>query len=416
MKILSSSVIGFRIIEFLVDDFTQFSFPKFIIKNNNIILKISSYFINNNIITINLADEIDFKLDCILFYNNLIYSKCSYIKLFSSKEFNKRFYTTENLGLNYKRHCSEFKVWSPAATSVNLLLYKNGDTFFNDVPRKFPMSKSVGVWSTSINEDLKGLFYTYEVNVLGAVNETVDPYAKSVGINGLRGAIINLDETNPPDFENDLSPNNISNFTDAIIYEISIRDFTINPNSGVFNRGKFLGLSEENTRTVQNEPTGIGYIKSLGITHVQIMPMFDFSYKSIDEKNPLQYNWGYDPQNYNVPEGNYSTNPYLPLNRIIELKKMIHEFHKNGICVNMDVVYNHLYHEKENCFEKIFPDYYFRYNDNETLSNGSECGNDTASEKLMMRKFIIDSVLYWATEYHIDGFRFDLWEFTMWIL
>jgi pullulanase, type I len=182
----------------------------------------------------------------------------------------------------------------------------------------------------------------------------------------------------------------------------------MHPDSGIKNKGKFLGLSEENTRTSKGISTGLSHIKELGVTHVQIMPMFDFSWMSIDEKNPYKYNWGYDPLNYNVPEGSYSTDPYFAICRIHELKKMIQLLHRNNICVVMDVVYNHLYSLMENNFNKVFPGYYFRYDNEGNPSDGSGCGNDTASERPMMRKFIIDSVKYWATEYHLDGFRFDL--------
>ena len=182
----------------------------------------------------------------------------------------------------------------------------------------------------------------------------------------------------------------------------------MNKNSGITYKGKFLGLTEDNTFSNKGISTGLSHIKELGVTHVQIMPFFDFSYISTDEKNPKKYNWGYDPQNYNVPEGSYSTNPYDPKCRIIELKKMIQHLHNNNLSVNMDVVYNHMYNNTDNNFEKIFPGYYFRFNEDESFSNGSGCGNDTASEHSMMRKFIVDSALYWAKEYHIDGFRFDL--------
>lgn len=408
MEIIKAEVLGFKKIEILVDDFTKFSFPRFIIKNDNKILKINFYCIQNNLINFTLDDEINVKKDSIIFYDDNTNKKCTYFKLFVSEEFNGRFYSMDELGLIYRKNWSEFRVWSPPATSVNLLLYKNGDPDIAEAPRKIPMTENNGLWSVAVYEDLKHFFYTYEVTVYGITKEAVDPYAKAVGINGLRGAVVDLEETNSEDFRNDVSPNTIKNYTDAIIYEINVRDMTMNPNSGVLNRGKFLGLTEENTKTIKNKSTGITYIKELGITHVQIMPMFDYSSDSVDEKNISKYNWGYDPENYNVPEGSYATDPYNPECRIIEIKKMIQAFHKNGICVNMDVVFNHLFHYAENCFEKIFPGYYLRHNEDCSISNGSGCNNDTASENPMMRRFIVDSVLYWAKEYHIDGFRFDL--------
>lgn len=408
MNIISASVKSFISLELIVDDLNQFNLSKFTLKNKDKLLNINSYHIDNTIITLILSEEIDIKSECFLVYDNNLTQKCNYFKLFSSEEFNGRFFTQDELGLIYKKTFSDFRVWSPVATSIDLLIYKNGDISIPEVPRKFIMKENSGLWSVTVNEDLRNCFYTYRVNVYGTINETIDPYAKLVGINGIRGYILNLKETDPEDFNKDVSPNNIDNYTDAILYEISIRDISINPNSNIVNKGKFLGLTEENSKTVNNHPTGIDYLKFLGVTHIQIMPIFDFSSVSVDEKSPMNYNWGYDPQNYNVPEGIYSTNPYDPICRILELKKMIYSLHKNGICVNMDVVYNHIFDYKDNCFEKIFPGYYFRYNADNTLSNGSFCGNDTASENLMMKRFIIDSVMFWTNEYHIDGFRFDL--------
>ncbi|AJA47430.1 pullulanase [Clostridium pasteurianum DSM 525 = ATCC 6013] len=407
MNIISASVKGFKELEIIIDNSTGINLSKFSIKNRAEFLDIKTRYIDNNTITIILLEEIDIKSECFLIYDNIT-KGCSYFKLFSSEEFNGRFFTLEELGLIYKKNFSDFRVWSPVATSINLLIYKNGDPSIDETPREFPMIESKGLWSVTVNEDLKNCFYTYRVNVYGNINETVDPYAKLVGINGYRGYIMDIKETDPQDFEKDISPDNLSNYTDAIVYEINIRDISINPNSGIPNKGKFLGLAEENCKTLNNQPTGIDYLKSLGITHIQIMPIFDFSYISIDETNPIGYNWGYDPENYNVPEGLYSTDPYDSVCRIKELKKMIYSIHKNGISINMDIVYNHIFDYKNNCFQKIFPGYYFRYNDDNTLSDGSGCGNDTASENLMMKKFIIDSVLYWCSEYHIDGFRIDL--------
>lgn len=408
MNILKANVTGFRKIIVEVDDFTKFSFPRFIVKNDDKVIKIIYYFIKNNIVTFVLSDDINIKSDCIIFYDENINSKCTYYKLFASDEFNGRFYTMDELGVQYTKNRSEFRIWSPVATSVNLLLYKNGDPDIVEAPRKILMQENNGLWYTYVYENLKNYFYTYEITVYGSINEAVDPYAKAVGINGARGAIIDLSETNPEGFSKDIFPSNIVNFTDAIIYEISVRDMTMNPNSGAVHNGKFLGLTEEDTKTSKNELTGISYIKDLGVTHVQIMPIFDYAAGSVDEKTIDKYNWGYDPENYNVPEGSYSTDPYKPECRIIELKKMIQAFHKNGICVNMDVVFNHLFHAKENCFEKIFPGYYLRYDENGSVCNGSGCTNDTASENPMMQRYILDSILYWTEEYHIDGFRFDL--------
>jgi pullulanase len=408
MEIISASVKDFKSLEVIVDDLNQFNLSKFTVRNKDKFLNINTHYINNTTIILVLSEEINIKNNCFLIYDNNLTAKCTYYKLFSSPEFNGRFFTLEELGLIYKKTFSDFRVWSPVATSIDLLIYKNGDFSVPEIPRVFSMKEYNGLWSVTVKEDLKKCFYTFRVNAYGTANETVDPYAKLVGINGNRGYILDLKETDPENFNKDISPNNIDSYTDAIIYEISIRDISINPNSYIINKGKFLGLTEENSETVNKEPTGISYLKFLGITHVQIMPIFDFSFVSVDEKNPIKYNWGYDPQNYNVPEGIYATDPYDPVCRIKELKQMIYSLHKNGICVNMDVVYNHVFDYTDNCFEKIFPGYYFRHKDDGTLSNGTSCGNDTASENLMMKRFIIDSVMYWTNEYHMDGFRFDL--------
>lgn len=408
MRIFNALVTGFNKIEFRIDDVNEFMLSKVHIFNEDNELTITSYSSLKDNISISLSKPLNIKRNCFIKYSEGELIKCNYFRLFTAKEFNDKYYYSGELGLNYSKAKSSFKVWSPAAIEVDLLLYKNGDVSIPESPRSIPMKEDAGLWSITVEEDLNGSYYTYKVKLDGEVNEAVDPYAKAVGVNGLRGAIIDMSSTNPEGFKKDFSPKTIKNFTDAVIYELSIRDISSNPNSGIKNSGKYLGLTERNTMTKNGKPTGLDYIKELGITHVQIMPTFDFSYKSIDEKNPTKYNWGYDPQNYNVPEGSYSTNPYDPCCRIKELKFLIKTLHENGICVNLDVVYNHLWHEKENNFEKIFPGYYLRMNDDGGYSNGSVCSNDTASENLMMQKFIIDSVLYFVKEYHIDGFRFDL--------
>lgn len=377
-----------------------------IIKNGEKFLNIKEIIEKENYFYVLLNEEINIKYYCYVTYNDITI-RALYKEIFTSQSFNKRYYTDIPLGCFYSKSETLFRVWSPAASSVDLLLYKNGDIEIEEVPRRFKMTEQDGVWSLNLKEDLEGLFYTYEVNVYGNINEAVDPYAKAVGINGLRGAIIDLSKTNPEDFFNEPSLK-LDNFTDAIIYEISVRDISMHPDSNIKNKGKFLGLTEENTKSSKGLSTGLSHILELGVTHVQLMPIYDFSYISTDEKNPIKYNWGYDPQNYNVPEGSYATNPYTPTSRILELKALIHTFHKHGIGVNMDVVYNHVFDLKTDNLEKIFPGYYFRFYEDGTQSNGSGCSNDTASERPMMRRFIIDSVCYFVDEYHIDGFRFDL--------
>ncbi|MCX7950708.1 MAG: type I pullulanase [Clostridiales bacterium] len=332
----------------------------------------------------------------------------NYSPLYNKDDFNSLYSYDGPLGNIYSKESTEFYIWSPVATRVNLLIFKNGDPAIPEEPSIYPMKKlDRGVFYIKVNCDLDNYYYNYEVNVYGKKNIVVDPYTYAVGINGLRGAIVDLSTTNPEGFESD-SYIPLNSNVDAIIYETSVRDFTIHESSNVNCKGKYLGLIEENTK-YNNLATGIDHIKEMGITHIQIMPMYDFSYVSVDEKYPIdKYNWGYDPQNYNCPEGSYSINPFSPKSRIKEVKTMIQKFHSLGIAVNMDVVYNHMFEAETTHFENIFPGYYFRRNLDGTLVNGSGCGNDTASEHYMMKRYIIDSIKYWMKEYHVDGFRFDL--------
>jgi pullulanase len=408
MNNLYANIVGFKKISLNSNDPENFNIRKLNIKNGTKTLPIENYTLNSqDSFIIFLEEEIDIKYYCYLNYEG-IQIKAFYKDLFSTADFNEKFYYDGDLGLNYTKEASIFKVWSPPAISVALLIYKNGDICIQEAPREIQMLQTEnGVWEVIINEDLNNLFYTYKISIYESTNEAVDPYAKAVGINGLRGAIIALTSTNPKDWDGDKAPY-LQHYTDAIIYETSIRDISMHESSNVLHKGKYLGLTEDNTVSKKGIPTALSHIKELGITHLQLMPFYDFSYTSTDEKNPEKYNWGYDPQNNNVPEGSFSLNPYDPRCRILELKMMIQHLHLNNICVNMDVVYNHLNHKTDNNFEKIFPEYYFRFNEDGSFSNGSSCGNDTASEHSMMRKFIIDSVNYWAKEYHIDGFRFDL--------
>jgi len=406
MKIFKAFPEKFNTLRISVDDFTQFRPYNFLIQNGNRQLSISNYSIVENDIILSLNEEIDIKNSCFLNYEYLS-EKVWFFPLFSTREFDDRFYHDLTLGSIYNKDYTVFRIWSPAASNITLLLYDTAERSDSENLRRFTMKEINGLWSTLIKGDLQGSFYNYEVTVYNEVSEIVDPYVKAVGINGIRGAIIDLEKTNPEGWEHDRSPE-LRHYTDAIIYETSIRDISINPNSGVVHKGKFLALTEENAVSDKKISTCLNHIKELDITHIQFMPVFDFSYTSTDEKNPHKYNWGYDPQNYNVPEGSYSTNPYDPSCRIFELKKMIFCIHKNNLSVTMDVVYNHIEDAIVSSFKKVFPGYYFRFLDNTNYSNGSGCGNDTASEHSMMRKFIIDSVMYWAKEYHIDGFRFDL--------
>ena len=316
-------------------------------------------------------------------------------------------YEGADLGLSYSPEQSTFRLWAPTAGAVRLYFY---DLPLGGQPtRTVNMDKSdKGVWVASFSEDLKGQYYTFQVQYEGEwLDEAPDPYVKAVGTNGQRGQVVNLSETDPEGWAADKRPA-LAGPTDIILYELHIRDLSMNPNSGITNKGKFLGLTETGTKSPQGEATGLDHIKDLGVTHIHLLPSFDFM--SVDESKPEanKYNWGYDPQNYNVPEGSYSTNPADGAVRIREFKQMVKALHDNGLRVIMDVVYNHTGATDASLFNQLVPGYYYRQNEDGSFSNASACGNETASERAMVRKFIIESVKYWATEYHVDGFRFDL--------
>lgn len=407
MRLYNAELVSFDTIKLKADNCSMDKLLKLKIRNGLTTLRVKEYSLNKDVlqITLNAFINIKEKSELILGKNRVCVNYCP---LYKSDEFNKLYYYAGNLGYTYSSEETLFSLWSPIALSINLLIYDSGEPSLEEKPRRAQMKEyENGVWRCSIKENLDGYFYTYEINIEGIIREVIDPYTPAVGINGLRGAIINLNESNPKNFEKD-SPLNLNSLTDAIIYELSIRDMSTHPNSGITNRAKFLGLSEDNTYSNSNISTGLSHIKELGITHVQLMPIFDFSHISSSEKYPLLYNWGYDPENYNSVEGMYATDPYNPYCRIQELKTLIYTFHKNNIGVNMDVVYNHVFNAFKSNFENIFPKYYFRYNEDGSLSNGSGCGNDIASENPMVRKFIVDSVKFWAKEYRLDGFRFDL--------
>lgn len=327
----------------------------------------------------------------------------------------KTAYDGDDLGAVWSKDSTTFKLWSPTASDVKVRLYEYGsekeskDGYFKEQSLSF--NKSNGVWSCKIKGNLKNKYYTYMVTNNKKTYEVVDIYAKAVGANGKRGMIVDLASTNPQGWEND-THKTVKNQTDAVIWEVQVKDFSYNENSGVSkdNRGKFLAFTEDGT-TVNgipgNSPTCISYLKELGVNYVQINPFYDFG--SVDETGKDdQFNWGYDPVNYNVPEGSFSSNPYDGNVRIKECKEMIQALHKAGIGVVMDVVYNHTYTGEDSYFNRTVPNYYYRMNSDGTFSNGSACSNDTASEHKMFRKFMIDSIKYWTEEYHIDGFRFDL--------
>ncbi len=317
------------------------------------------------------------------------------------------FYNGKDLGVNYLPQKTVFKVWAPKAFAVKLRLYAAGEG--GSPIRTINLTKAgLGVWETVINQNIKNQYYTFQVNENNTwLLETPDSYAKAVGVNGKRGMVVDLAATNPSGWKQDKRPA-LKNFTDIIIYELHIRDLSISKNSGIQHKGKFLGLTETGTKSPDGESTGLDHIKDLGVTHVHLLPSFDFS--SIDESKPElnQYNWGYDPLNYNVPEGSYSTNPYDGNVRIREFKQMVQALHAKGLRVILDVVYNHTSDINNSNFTQFAPGYFYRHNPDGSYSNGTACGNETASEQAMMRKFMVESVAYWAKEYHLDGFRFDL--------
>ncbi|MBQ1717270.1 MAG: type I pullulanase, partial [Ruminococcus sp.] len=338
------------------------------------------------------------------------YSNQNYLETQASAAYN-----TNDLGSTYSPGSTTFKTWSPDASAVKVKLYKTGSDgeAGAGVIGEYPMTKnsSTGIWSYTLSGDHKNEYYTYIVSVNGATNETQDCYAKAVGVNGNRSMIVDLDSTDPEGWDSDKHVV-FQNAGEAVVWEVHVRDFSVAENSGVSseNRGKYLAFTEGGT-TLNGQAgeisTGIDYLVEQGINCVQLMPVYDF--QSVDESIPsssTNRNWGYDPQNYNVPEGSYSSNPFDGNVRITEFKQMVQALHDRGISVVMDVVYNHTFN-LASPLEKTAPKYYYRMSGG-TYSNGSGCGNETASDKRMYRKYMIDSVKYWAEEYHIDGFRFDL--------
>lgn len=324
--------------------------------------------------------------------------------IFDTERFNAEYtYDGDDLGSVIKGERTVFKVWAPTAQSVVLNLFEDGEK--GEAYLSFEMTKAEkGVW-TAEAECGHGTYYTYTVTTALGTSEAVDPYARTTGVNGNRGMVVDSALTNPDGYENDTYIDTISSYSDAVVWETHVRDFSIENEASSY-RGKYLAFTETGLVNSSGFPTGVDYIKALGITHVQLMPVFD--YATVDEKNPdASYNWGYDPKNYNVPEGSYSTDPYHGEVRIKEFKEMVQSLHENGIGVVMDVVYNHTY-DSDSSLNRIVPYYYYRYTPDGTNSNGSGCGNETASERPMFRKFMIDSLTYWMREYHLDGFRFDL--------
>ncbi|MBN6889390.1 pullulanase [Cytobacillus horneckiae] len=315
-------------------------------------------------------------------------------------QFDEKFYCDAELGAKYHKEQTVFRLWAPTATEVKLVLQSPEDK----AEKKMGMRRqSKGMWEYTEKDNLELWRYSFLVCVNLEWRHAVDPYAIALSVNGEKGIIINKEK-----FEKQTSPSPpFKHSTEAIIYETHIRDLTIHPESGVVQKGKYLGVSECNSKNNNGFTTGLTYIRELGVTHIEFLPFNDFA--GVDETKPKEkYNWGYNPLNYNAPEGSYATDAYDPYSRINELKKMIDTIHSQGLRVIMDVVYNHVYEREESAFEKMVPGYFFRHDDNGMPSNGTGVGNDVASERLMVRKFIVDSITFWIKEYKLDGFRFDL--------
>jgi len=317
-------------------------------------------------------------------------------------------YTGSDLGALWAKDKTSFRLWAPTAEAVQINLYAGGAAGVRDLLAQLPMRRDIcGTWVADHAGDLHGTYYTYLVTVDGKSVEACDPYACTTGVNGHRAMILDPARTDPPGWDTDTDPHAGKSPTDAVIYELHLRDLSMDPDAGIRNKGKFLGLAETGTTSPTGLATGLDYIRNLGVTHIHLLPVFDYGFT--DESLPApQYNWGYDPENYNVPEGSYATDAFHGEVRVREMKQMIHTLHENGLSVVMDVVYNHVYEGADFCFNRIVPGYFSRINSHGVWSNGTACGNDTATERSMVRKYIVDSVNYWADVYHIDGFRFDL--------
>lgn len=356
-----------------------------------------------------LAEELDNAKSYTITYEETEYPIIMPI-IYSTEEFEEAYtYTGNDLGATWSKESTTFKVWAPTAEEAYVNLYESGTPNSDDAYEILKMEPDVnGTWVAQKSGDLNGVYYTYSVVIDGKTSEACDPYARTCGVNGKRAMVIDLDATDPEGWENDTNPHAGESINDAVIYELQIRDFSTSKESGIENVGKYLAFTEKGTTTSSGISTGVDHLVDLGVTHIHIMPFYDFG--SVNETYTFEnlYNWGYDPVNYNVPEGSYSTDPYHGEVRVNEAKQMVQALHENGLSVVMDVVYNHVYSAQDFCINKLVPGYFSRINDDGTYSNGSGCGNDTATERSMVKKYIVDSVNYWADEYHIDGFRFDL--------
>ena len=327
---------------------------------------------------------------------------------YDSTAFEKQFhYAGNDLGVRYSPKASSFRVWAPTAKAVELLLFQSGHQ--KEEPRVVPMAAGAkGTWSAKVSEDLRNQYFQYRLVQPGfpAPVVAVDPYAVATGANGARAMIVDLRETDPKGWSRDAMAS-FSDPVDAIIYEVHVRDFTIHASAGSRFPGQYVGMAERGTKGPEGIRTGVDHLRELGVTHVHLLPVSD--YGGVDElKKGKQYNWGYNPENYNVPEGSYASDPADGRVRVREFKQMVQGMHKAGLRVVLDVVYNHTYHADHSHFHQLVPGYYHRQNAEGGFSNGSGCGNEVASDRSMVRKMMVDSLVYWAKEYHVDGFRFDL--------
>lgn len=330
--------------------------------------------------------------------------------VYSTEEFEEKYtYEGDDLGATYSKDKTVFRLWAPTAESVSVNLYESGDSWNKDLIESVEMtSDEKGTWVAEVSRDLAGVYYTYTAIIDGLNIEACDPYARTTGVNGKRAMVIDLEASNPEGWAEDKNPHEKETINDAVIYELHVRDFSVDENGSMQNAGKYLAFTEAGTKTAGGNSTGIDYLKDLGVTHIHLLPFYDFGSVDENDESKERFNWGYDPVNYNVPEGSYSTDAHDGNVRVKEAKEMVKAMHDNGLSVVMDVVYNHVYSGKDFCINRLVPGYFSRISQDGTYSNGSGCGNDTASERSMVRKYIVDSVCYWADEYHIDGFRFDL--------
>ena len=318
-------------------------------------------------------------------------------KIYDDPKFDQYYKYDGELGNFFDGTSTEFRIWAPTALDVKLIAFEKGsESARYDMIRGYK-----GVYSYKLQGDQKGLEYMYEVTVNGKTNLVVDPYAKAVNVNGQHSVVAT------PEASKVERPTG-KDMKNPIIYELHVRDYSVDPNSGMVNKTNFLALTEEGTKATNGQITGLDYLKSLGVTHIQLLPIYDFSKSSVDELNEEKYNWGYDPVNYNAVEGSYSSDPTDPFKRIEELQTTVDTFHKNNMGVIMDVVYNHVFSTSEHAFDQIVPGYYFRLDENGKFRNGTGVGNEVASERSMVRKYIVDSTKYWAKTFKLDGFRFDL--------